>query len=143
MSSTELPSQHHPPLPPINANTYAAGTAVSAMSNSAMSSNANMDNFVYEFLVSLPESNAGGNVDFLGEGGRADKIYTMPPPSRVLLNVALPSGLANSDEGPKRADVQRGSIFPSTIPMIENRFFDQNLESNDNRYESKGGRQTH
>jgi hypothetical protein len=109
---------------------------VSATSNSAASSNANVDNFVNEFLALLPESNAGSDVDFLGEGGHADKINTTPPPSRVLFNVGLPSGPVDGDDGPERADALRGSVFPSTIPMVENHFFNQNLELDDNVYDS-------
>jgi hypothetical protein len=112
---------------------------VLATLNSAASSNANVDNFVNKFLASLPESNAGGDVDFLGEGGHADKINTTPPPSRVLFNVGLPTGPDDGDDGPKRADAPRESVFPSTIPMVENHFFNQNLESNDNGYDSEGG----
>jgi hypothetical protein len=112
---------------------------VSATLNSAASSNANVDNFVNVFLASLPESNAGSDVDFLGEGGHADKINTTPPPSRVLFNGGLPSGPDDGDDGPERADAPRGFVFPSTIPILENRFFNQNSELNDDGYDSKGG----
>ena len=128
-----------PPLAPLDANTYGAGTIASATSNSTASCNANVDNFAIEFLASLPESNAGGDVDFLGEGGHADETNTTPPPSRVLFNVGLPSGPDDSDDGPERVDAPRGSVFPSTIPMVQNRFFNQNLQSNDDGYDSKGG----
>jgi hypothetical protein len=112
---------------------------VSATSNSAASSNANVDNFVNGFLTSLPESNAGSDVDFLGEGGHADKINTTPPPSRVLFNIGLPSGPDDGNDGPERADAPRGSVFPSTIPMVEKCFFNQNSELNDDGYDSEGG----
>jgi hypothetical protein len=35
--------------------------------------------------------------------------------------------------------VPRGSIFPSAVPIVQNRFFNQNLESNDEGYDSEGG----
>ena len=74
---------------------------MSATSNSATSSDVNDDNFAIEFLVSLPESSTGGDVDFLGEGGHADEINTTTPPSRVLFNVGLPSGPDDGNDGPK------------------------------------------
>jgi hypothetical protein len=109
------------------------------MSSLAASSNTNVDNFVDKFLTSLPELHAGNDVNFLGEGCSADEINTTPPPSRVLFTVALPSGPAGNNDSPERADAPRGSIFPSTIPTLNNRFFNQNSELNDDGYDSKGG----
>jgi hypothetical protein len=114
---------------------------MSATSNSTASFNANVDNFAIEFLASLPESNAGSDVDFLREGGHADETNTTPSPSRVPFNVGLPSGPDDGDDGPERVDAPRGSVFPSTIPMVQNRFFNQNSESNDDGYDSEGGLQ--
>ena len=128
-----------PPLPPLNANTYAAITVVSAMLNSAALSNANVANFVDKFLASLPESNHGNDVKFLGEGGVTNETNTTPPPSRPLFTVALPFGPVGDNNSPDGADTPRGSIFPSTIPMKKTRFFNQNLELNDDGDDSEGG----
>jgi len=128
-----------PPLAPLVANTYETNNAMSATSNSAASSDANDDNFAIEFLASLPESSTGSDVDFLGEGGHADEINTTTPPSRVLFNVGLPSGPDDGNDDPERVDAARGSIFPSTIPMVKNRFFNQNSDLNDDGYDSEGG----
>ncbi len=78
-------------------------------------------------------------MNFLGEGGVADETNTTPPPSRPLFTVTLPFGLVGNNDSPDRADAPRGSIFPSTIPMIKKRFFNQNLELNDDGYDSEGG----
>ena len=118
---------------------FPAPELVYTESNSAASSNANVANFVDEFLASLPESSAGNDVNFLGEGGVVDETNTTTPPSRPLFTVASPFGPVGDNDSPDRADTPRGFIFPSTIPMIKKRFFNQNSELNNDGYDSEGG----
>ncbi len=128
-----------PPMPPLDANTYAAGTVALATSNSASSRNADVDNFVDAFLSSLPENSAGDDANYLREGGTADEINTTPPPSRLLFTLGSSGGLNGNEESTVPADALRGSIFPSAIPTVQNRFFNQNSELNDAGYDSEGG----
>jgi hypothetical protein len=98
--------------------------------------NAEVDNFVEAFLSSLPEIGAGDDANFLSEGGTADKIDTAPPPARLLFTINPPGGVDNNEEGIVLPDAPRGSIFPSAVPTVQNHFFNQNPESNDEGYDS-------
>jgi hypothetical protein len=90
-----------PPLPPLVANTYETGNVASATSNSAASCNASVANFADEFLASLPESSAGGNVNFLGEGSTADDTGFTTPTSRPLFEVPSPFLPVGDDDSPE------------------------------------------
>jgi hypothetical protein len=128
-----------PPLPPLVATYHETVNVASATSNSHASSNANVNNSVDALFASLPENSAGGDVDFLGEGCPDDNPETTTPLSRPLFDVPNPFLHVNEDNSPERADAPRGSIFPSTIPTIQNRFFNQNSALNDEGYDSEGG----
>ena len=111
-----------PPLPPLVATYHETVNVASATSNSHASSNANVNNSVDAFFASLPENSAGGDVDFLGEGCPDDNPGTTTPLSRPLFDVPNPFLHVDEDNSPERADTPRGSIFPSTIPTIQNRY---------------------
>ena len=128
-----------PPLPPLVATNHETTNVASATSNSHASSNANVNNSVDAFFASLPENSAGGDVDFLGEGCPDDNPGTTTPPPRPLFDVPNPFLQVDEDGSPERADAPRGSIFPSTIPKIQNRFLNQNSALNDEGYDSEGG----
>jgi hypothetical protein len=61
------------------------------------------------------------------------------PPSRPLFDVPNSVLQVDEDDSPERADAPRGSIFPSTIPTVQNRFFNQNSVLIDEGYDSEGG----
>jgi hypothetical protein len=138
VSPSRRPPRHHPP-PPLEANTHAADAVPLPATNSSGGPNAEVDNFVEAFLLSLPEIGAGDDANFLSEGGTADKIDTAPPPARLLFTIHLPGGADDNEEGIVLPDAPRGSIFPSAVPTVQNRFFNQNPESNDEGYDSEGG----
>ncbi len=87
----------------------------------------------------LPEIGAGDDANFLNEGGTADKIDTAPPPARLLFTINPPGGGDDNEEGIVLSDAPRGSMFPSVVPTVQNRFFNQNPESNNEGYDSEGG----
>ncbi len=109
------------------------------VTNSSGGPNAEGDNFVEVFLSLLPEIGAGDDANFLSEGGTADEIDTAPPPARLLFTIDPPGGADNNKEGIVLPDAPRGSIIPSAVPTVQNRFFNQNPESNDEGYVSEGG----
>jgi hypothetical protein len=132
-------SPWRPPLIPLEANTHAADAVPLPALNLVSLCNAHIDNFVDKFLLSLPESGADNDANFLREGGTADKINTISPPARLLFTVKPPGGADNNREGTVLADVLRGSILPSAIPTVQTHFFNKNLELNDEGYDSEGG----
>ncbi len=87
--------------------------------------NAEVDNFVEAFSSSLPEIGAGDDANFLKEGGSADKIDTAPSPARLLFTINPPGGADDNEEGIVLPDAPRGSIFPSAVPTVQTRFFNQ------------------
>ena len=126
MSSVpNTPSPHPPdlpPLPPLVTTNHETGIVASATLNLRASSNTNMNNSVDAFFMSLPENSAGRDVDCLGKGCANDNPGTTTPPSRPLFNVPNPFLPVDKDDSPEQADAPRGSIFPSTIPTIQNRY---------------------
>ena len=129
----------HPPLPPLTANTHETDNVALATSNSSALSNASVDNFVNKFLATMPENHAGDEENFLGDAGAADDADFATPTARPLFEVRNPSPTVNSKGSRKEADAPRGSIFPSTIPKLKKRFFNQDSELNDEGYDSEGG----
>jgi hypothetical protein len=135
--SRRSPRRH--PLPPLEANTHAADAVPLPATNLSGGPNAEVDNSVEAFLLSLPEIGAGDDANFLSEGGTADKIDTAPPPARLLFTIGPPGGVDDNKEGIVLPDAPRGSIFPSAVPTVQNCFFNQNPESNNEGYDSEGG----
>ncbi len=112
----------------------------SPSSNSSGGPNAEVNNIVDTFLSSLPEICAGKNgANFLSEGGSADETNSTPPPSRLLFSIDQAGGADDNQEGIIFADQPRRSNFPSAVPTLQNCFFNQNPEWNDEGYDSEGG----
>jgi hypothetical protein len=110
-----------------------------AASNLSALSNASVDNFVDKFLATMPEICAGDEENFHGNAGAADDADFTTPTARPLFEVRNPSRRVDSEGSCKEVDAPRGSIFPSTIPTLQNRFLNQNSASNDEGYDSDGG----
>jgi hypothetical protein len=66
-------------------------------------------------------------------------VREAPPPARQLFTIDLPGGADDNEEGIVLPDAPGGSIFPSAVPTVQNCFFNQNLESNNEGYDSEGG----
>jgi len=86
----------------------------------------------------LLENCADDDENFLSDVGAPNDGDFATPTARPLFEAPNRLGSADSEDSGKEADAPRGSIFPSTIPTLKNRFFNQNPASNDAGYDSEG-----
>jgi hypothetical protein len=64
---------------------------------------------------------------------------TVPPPLQTTVSNRPGGGGDDNKEGIIFADQPSRSNFPSAVPTVQNRFFNQNPEWNDEGYDSEGG----
>jgi hypothetical protein len=100
-----------PPLLPLNTNTHAGILPASALSNLMRLQNANIDNLVNGCFASLPEMDAFGNGEILGEGGVADQTNSVPLFPTGLSVASVPAEV----DGTVLEGAERGFIFPTSL----------------------------
>jgi hypothetical protein len=105
-------SPRHPPSPPLEANTHAAGTVPSPLLNSFGGPNAKVNNFVDAFLSSLPEIGAGDGANFLSEGGSADETNSTPHPPDYCFQSTWRGGRMTTRKASFLLTSQEGPISP-------------------------------
>ncbi len=101
--------------------------------------NANVDNLIDKCFATLPEMDALGDGEILGERGAADQTDSGPIFPMGLSTTSLPAEVDGTAKGTVLEGTKGGSIFPSAVPTLKNCFHNQNSELNDEGYDSKGG----
>jgi hypothetical protein len=117
-----------PPPPALNANTYAGVLPVLASSNLVSLQNANVDNLVDRCFPSLPESDADGDGEILGESSVADKISAPLFPIGLSMT-SSPVEVDSTAKGTVSEGAEGGGIFSTSLSSTQ-RAYNSHITSN-------------
>jgi hypothetical protein len=87
----------------------------------------------------LSEINAGGGGGILTEYGPTDPTNSAPPSPTLLCLTPKQGEEGGNEDGAGSEGAIGESIFPSALPTLQNRYYNQNSKLNDEGYDSKGG----